>query len=196
MSVIGDVLFMRSGGGDVGDIVRHVETQLAKHVDAYDQHKFDSQADEDVVRALARELSIEPIALDYDSAQKEVEETRISVRDHFGGTVEVSGLRVSKTFPFTGDEGLWKWGTGQWSSMMPRGEVYGRSITIGMVVRENEGETAANHINSTLEQIKEYLARQKAQLDPFNAALPGRLLPLVKARRDRRSSAQSLLDKF
>ncbi|ADZ65809.1 hypothetical protein BRUCa_0724 [Brucella melitensis] len=79
---------------------------------------------------------------------------------------------------------------------MPRGEVYGGSVTIGMAVRENEGEAAANHINSTLEQIEEYLARQKAQLDPFNAALPGLLLPLVKARRDRRNSAQDLLDKF
>ncbi|EXU82026.1 hypothetical protein AX23_17180 [Brucella melitensis 548] len=196
MAVIGDVLFMRSDGGDVGDVVRHVERELANHVDGYDQHRFDSQTDEDVVRALVRELSIEPITLDYDGAQKNVVETRISVRDHFEGTVEVPGLRLSKTFPFTGDEGLWKWGAGQWSSMMPRGEVYGGSVTIGMAVRENEGEAAANHINSTLEQIEEYLARQKAQLDPFNAALPGLLLPLVKARRDRRNSAQDLLDKF
>ncbi|SPU72287.1 Uncharacterised protein [Brucella suis] len=110
MSVIGDVLFMRSDGGDVGDVVRHVERELANHVDGYDQHRFDSQTDEDVVRALVRELSIEPITLDYDGAQKNVVETRISVRDHFEGTVEVPGLRVSKTFPFTGDEGLWKWG--------------------------------------------------------------------------------------
>lgn len=196
MSVIGDVLFMRSGGGDVGDIIRHVEGELAKHVDGYDQHKFDNQSDEEVVLALIHELSIEPISLDSDRAQKNVEEARISVRDHFGGTVEVPGLRVSKTFPFTGDAGLWKWGTGQWSSMMPRGEVSGRSITIGMVVRENEGETAVKHINSTLEQIREYLTRQKTQLEPFNAALPDRLLPLVKARRGRRSSAQSLLDQF
>jgi hypothetical protein len=196
VSVVGEVLFMRSGGGDVGDIIRHVEGQLPKHVDEYDERKFDTQTDEEVGAALARELRIEPLALEYDKAEKRIEETRVAVRDHFSGMVEVPGLRVTKSFPFTGDEGLWNWGTGQWGSMMPRGEVYGQSITIGMEVRENDGETAANHINSTLEQIKGYLARQEALLAPFNASLLGRLQPLIKARRERRSSAKSLLDKF
>jgi hypothetical protein len=196
MAVIGDILFMRQGGGDVGDLIRYVERQLSQHVDQYDEHRFDNQTDEEVVRALARELSIEPIALGYDTADKKVEETQVTVRDPFHGTVEVSGLRVTKTFRFTGDQGLWNWGTGQWGSMMPRGEVHGGSITIGMEVRQSEGEAAASHINSTVEQIKHYLAQQKAALDPFNEALPGRLLPLVQARRERRDSAQSLLDKF
>lgn len=51
---------------------------------------------------------------------------------------------------------MWNWGTGQYGSMMPQGEVYGRSITIGMEVRDSEGVVAANHINSSGEQIKDY----------------------------------------
>ncbi|WP_206240454.1 hypothetical protein [Novosphingobium terrae] len=79
---------------------------------------------------------------------------------------------------------------------MPRGEISGRLLTVGMEVRKSEGDAAISHIISTVGQIKEYLARQKEQLDPFNAMLPHRLLPLVKERRERRSGAQSLLDKF
>lgn len=196
MAVIGKVLFMRRDGGSVDDVVRLAEGQLARHVDEYDERTFDRQTDEEVVQALTRELGIEPLVIEEQRASKEARETRITVRDHFGDTAEVPGLRVSKRIPFTGDADLWEWGTGQWSSMMPPGEVEGRSITIGMEVRQSESEAAVNHINSTLEQIRGYLARQKAQLDPFNAALPGRLLPLVKARRDRRGSAQGLLDRF
>ena len=196
MSVIGDPLFMRRDHGSVSDIIRHIESQLSRSVDEYDERKFDSQTDDQVAQALTRDLMVQPITLDTDNAKKSVDEVRITVRDVFGDTVVVPGMRVTKTFPFTGDPDLWGWGTGQWGSMMPRGEVNNRSITIGMEVRQSEGETAANHINSTVGQINEYLARQKEQLDPFNAALPGRLMPLIKARRDRRKGAESLLDKF
>lgn len=37
---------------------------------------------------------------------------------------------------------------------------------------------------------------QTTTLDPFNDALPARLLPLVQARRARRGSARGLLDRF
>lgn len=63
-------------------------------------------------------------------------------------------------------------------------------------VRATDGEAAVKHITSTIEQIKHYLSLQKASLDPFNDALPSRLLPLVQARRARRGSAQNLLDRF
>ena len=79
---------------------------------------------------------------------------------------------------------------------MPQGQVRGSEITIGMEVHQSDGEAAVNHINSTVVAIKDYIAQQKAHIDTFNATLPDRLLPLIKARRDRRGGTQSLLDKF
>lgn len=196
MAIIGDVLFMRRGGGSVQDVVRHMEGQLQQHVDAYDERKFDAQSDEGVVEALVRNLRIEPLTVDFDKGEKKVEETPINVRNVFGDNATVPGLILTKKFSFTGDPDLWTFGAGQWGSVMPRGEVYGPTLTVGMQVRATDGEAAVNHITSTIEQIKHYLALQKTTLDPFNDALPARLLPLVQARRARRGSAQGLLDRF
>ncbi|WP_206240455.1 hypothetical protein [Novosphingobium terrae] len=117
MVVIGEVLFSRQGGGDVGDIIRTIESALPKHVSDYDDRKFDGQTDEEVVHALVRDLVIEPIAIDEANAQKKVDETEVAVRDLFGeGTVKVPGLRVTKAFPYTGRRDLWRFGTGQWAA--------------------------------------------------------------------------------
>ena len=137
-----------------------------------------------------------PLAIDEASARKKADEIQVSVRDVFGDTAVVPGLRLSKTFSFTGDPQLWGFGTGKWSSTMPQGQVRGSEITIGMEVHQSDGEAAVNHINSTVVAIKDYIAQQKAHIDTFNATLPDRLLPLIKARRDRRGGTQSLLDKF
>ncbi|RSV32164.1 hypothetical protein [Sphingomonas sp. ABOLH] len=196
MAIIGEVLFMRRDGGSVSDVVRHVEGQMQQQVDAYDERKFDAQSDAEVVDVLARDLSVEPLLVDFEKGEKNVEETTISVRDVFGDTGSVPGLILTKKFSFTGDADLWNFGTGQWGSMMPRGEIYGRTLTVGMEVRATDSDAAVQHITSTVEQIKHYLELQKAALDPFNASLPSQLLPLIEARRARRGSAQSLLDKF
>jgi hypothetical protein len=196
MAVIGDILFMRVDHAAVSDVIRHVEGQLAAQVNEYDQRRFDTEADEQVVENLARNLRVEPLHVDFEQGEKKVEEVQVTIRDHFSGQAQVPGYRVTKTFAFTGDDDLWTIGTGQWSSMMPYGEVHRGSITIGMEVRTNDTDTAVKHITSTIEDIKGYLERQRGQLETFNSSLPDKLLPLVQARRSRRGQAQSLLDRF
>lgn len=196
MSVIGDTLFTRSDRASVSDVIRHVGDQLSVKVDAFDQRRFDAQSDEEVVAALSEELRPDPLEVDFDKGDKKVDEISLTVRDVFDGHTRVPGYRVTKTFPFSGDAGLWKFGTGQWGSDMPRGEVSGKTITVGMEVRSSDTESAVNHITSTVEQIKTYLALQKRTLDEFNASLPMRLLPYIQARRGRRSGAQALLDRL
>jgi hypothetical protein len=196
MGIIGNTLFYSRNGADIRDVIRHLEGELQKHVDGFDQRKFDNQDNEEAVRALTQKIAIAPLAIDEVNARKKADEIQISVRDVFGDTAVVPGLRVSKTFPFTGDPQLWEFGTGTWSSTMPQGQVRGCEIVIGMEVRQSDGDAAANHINSTVAAIKDYISQQKVHIDTFNATLPDRLLPLIKARRNRRDGAQSLLDKF
>lgn len=139
MAIFGEVLFMRRGGGSVDDVVRHVDGQLQQHVDAYDDRKFDAQSDDGVVEALAKDLRVEPLVVDFDKGEKKVEETAISVRDVFGDNATVPGLILTKKFSFTGNSDLWAFGTGQWGSVMPRGEISGQTLTVGMEVRGLSG---------------------------------------------------------
>lgn len=194
MSIIGEPVFM--GRADIGDLARHVEGQLREKVESYDTRKFDTQTDAQVVAALVDEVKVDPLVVDFDNGSKAVDEITMSVRDVFGGQTQVPGYRVSKTFKFTGDAELWKFGTGQWSSSMPYAKVSRDSVTVGMEVRTSDANRAADHINETVKQIQHYLGVQRQTLDEFNASLPGRLLPLVQARRSRRGGAESLLDKF
>jgi hypothetical protein len=196
VAIIGEILFSRRDHADVRDVVRHVSGLLRQRVDEYDERRFDAQSDAEVVAALVRDLRIEPLHVDFDAGQKKIEELTLSVRDVFGDEARVPGLRVTKTFPFTGDPDLWHFGTGQWGSSMPQGEIVGWKLSVGMEVRASEGETAAAHITSTVQEIKHHLELQRGPLEEFNATLPGLLMPLVQERRRRRGAAQDLLDKF
>jgi hypothetical protein len=196
MSIIGNVLFMSQGRASVSDLVRHLGEQLGKQVDDYDQRKFDAKSNEEVVEALSQDLKIDPLQVDYENGDNSADEISLSVHDVFGGQGKVAGLRVTKSIPFTGDANLWTWGTGQWGSMMPRGDVRANKIVIGIEVRANATEDAVTHITSTIEEIKRYVALQYDVLNVFNSALPSRLLPLVEARRSRRGEAASLLGRF
>lgn len=196
MSVIGDTLFLRRDGGNIHDVIRTSSERLRQHVDQFDERQFDRGSDEEVVAALAKQLRIEPLLVDFDNSTKAASEIQVEVEDHFGGRTRVPGLLVTKSFPFTGDRELWNIGTGTWGSVMPRGEISSGRLMVGMEVRANDGDTAVNHINSTIEQIRGYLAQQREPIDAFNQALPVHLLPLVQERRKRRGAADDLMSRF
>lgn len=196
MSIIGEILFFRSDHASVSDVVRHMTEQAQSRVDGYAQSKFDTQSDDDVIAALVEDLGVAPIAVNFEDGQKSVDEITLTVADHWGERVNVPGYCVTKSFPFTGDESLWKFGTGTWGSSMPYGKVGRGKITIGMEVRQSDTETAVRHITTTVDEIKRYVEQQRQLLVDYNAALPGRLRPLVEARRGRRNAARDLLDRF
>lgn len=194
MGLIGRPLF--TGRADVSDLVRHHEGQIAQHVEDYPTSKFDAKSDQEVADEIVGQMRIDPLVIDFENGSKSADEITLEVSDMFGDRARVPGYRVTKTFPFSGDAALFGYGTGQWGSMMPRGEVGHGQLTIGMEVRTSEGDSAAEHINSTVEQLKDYVARQAEQLNEFNATLPMRVLPQVQARRNRRDGVQNLLSKF
>jgi len=194
--VIGDILFFRQDHLSVSNVVRNSYELLAQEVEKYPEREFDKQSDHEAVSALAIHIMIEPINLNYDSAIKKAEEITVTRRNEFGDVFETPGLRVTKTFSFSGDRNLWNIGIGKLSSSMPKGSVGNGTITIGMEVPHNNGKAAADHIISTVEQIERYLKDQNETLARFNADLPSRLLPLVQARRSRRSNAEQLLGDF
>jgi hypothetical protein len=196
MTLIGEAVFLSPRQVDASDVVRHVEGQLQTAVNDYDQRKFDAQSDEEVVAALVRDLHVLPLEVDWDNGTNAADEVELVSRDPFGGQGRVPGLRVSKTINYKGDQNLWTIGSGQWSSMMPRAEVRSGTIVVGMEVPANNPDQAIQHITSTIASMKEHVERQRQVLEPMNQSLPAKLLPLVQARRARRSGAQDLLNRF
>lgn len=194
MSIIGEPLFFNRNHVDINAVARHQYSKLRETVDKIPQNEFDSSTDDEVVEKVVNEMRIEPLEVDFQAAEKKVEETSVAVRDYFSERpVQVPGLRAMKIIPFKGDKELWQYMTGSWSSMMPYGEVQRGRLIVGMEVRVDRGEDAKQHIEATIRDIGQYLAQQRVQIDAYNDGLSAQVRPLVEERRKRRGAASSLL---
>jgi hypothetical protein len=199
MSIIGDMLFYRRDGASISDYARHFQQQLRPAVDKVAQGVFDRKTDDEIVEIVAAEMRLQPLEVDFDNVEKDVQETTMEVHDQFGfgdGPIEVPALRATKSIPFKGDAGLWTVGTGTWSSSMPQGEVVGNRLVVGLVVRTDRQADAKPHLDRTIQDIQQYLAQQRVQIDAYNDSLPGQIRPLVEERRKRRGAASALLDEL
>jgi hypothetical protein len=199
VSVIGEPLFYNANGAGIDDAIRTQEPKTRAMVDQIADRVFDSQSDEEIIAKIVAEARFDPLVVNFEGAVANVEETTLEVRDSFGwerGTVPVPAFRVTKAIPFTGDAGIWRLMTGQWSSSMPHGEVRGDKLIVGIVVRTQQADEAKAYLDRTIEQIGKYVPRQKAQIDAYNESLPGLVRPLVELRRNRRGAAAELLGKL
>lgn len=198
MSAIGDLLFYNSNHAGVDDVIRAQELKFQAMVDQIPDSLFDRQSDDEVIAKVVEDARFDPLIVDFDGAVPNIEETTIEVRDSFGwdGSAQVPALRVTKTIPFTGDEGFWRLMAGQWSSSMPRGEVRGKKLIVGTTVRTERADEAKTYLDNTINEIKQYVPLQKEKVDAYNEGLPGRIGPYVEARRKRRGVAADLLSKL
>jgi uncharacterized coiled-coil protein SlyX len=197
MSVIGDLLFWSGRGADLGDHLRHaLQNAVPAEVDRLPVSDFADKSDDEIVATLVERIKAEPIGLRLDEAEPDVVERNVEVRDVFGGTATVPGLRVAKVVPFDGEEGLFKLTPNQWDTNPPRGQVRGNTLTVGMEVRASEDEQAIQYIEQTLASVQVYIDRQKAQLDEYNQQLPAAVRSAVERRRGTLGRASSVADRL
>lgn len=65
-----------------------------------------------------------------------------------------------------------------------------------MVVRTDRAAEAKAHIDGSMQEIGQYHAQQRVQIDAYNAGLPAQIRPFVEERRKRRGAASALLDEL
>ncbi len=199
MAVLGELLFYRRDQVGLDDVLRHQVDLLRGRVDELPDNLFAEKTDEEVAAHVVAKHVIEPLKLDLATATASVEEVPVEVHDRWGyerGPVRVSGLRATKSIPFTGEEDLWRLRTNPFNVNPPRGDVRGRNLVIGIEVAAQQADEAAKYIEDTIAQLPEYLQRQTAQLEPHNAGLAGNAMQWIKMRRARLGTANDLLKKL
>lgn len=197
MSVIGDLLFWSGRGASLDDHLRHaLQSAVPAEVDRLPASDFADKSDDEIVDVLVEKMKAEPIELRLDEAEPDVVEKNVDVRDVFGGTAIVPGLRVAKVVPFEGEEGLFKLTPNQWDTNPPHGQVRGQQLTVGMEVRASDDEQAIQYIDQTLAKVQVYIDRQKAQLDGYNGQLPTAIRAAVERRRTTLGKASSVADRL
>jgi len=199
MAVLGELLFYRRDQVGLDDVLRHQASLLHGRIDELPDKLFAEKTDEEIAAHVAAKYAIEPLQLDLAAAKASVEEVQVEVHDRWGyerGPVRVSGLRATKSIPFTGEEDLWRLRTNPFNLNPPRGDVRGRSLVIGIEVAAQQADEAVKYIEDTIAQLPEYLQRQEAQLAPYNAGLAGNAMQWIKMRRAQLGTASDLLKKL
>ena len=167
MSVIGELLFWSGNGTGAGldDVLRHHgNVGVQQLVDKLSEREFSAKSDEDLVTAIMPEVIVEPLKVDFEKGEPHVTETSVDARSVFGEQIRMKGLRATKTFPFSGNPDLWKWRTNPFDHNPPRGEVNGRTVTVGMEIPENESDQALAYIEDSTRRIRVSLNVRKLRL--------------------------------
>jgi hypothetical protein len=197
MSVLGELLFWRRDGADLDGALRHQgEAGLQGLVDALSEGDLRTETDDALIQRISAKASISPLRVLFDQGEPDVREIMIETENVFREGIRVKGLRATKSFPFSGDTELWHLRTNPYDMNPPRGIVDRRAVTVGMEVRDHEGNQAAAHIEDSVRRIKECLQRQEAQIAAFNVRLPGLALPMIHRRRQALDKASDLLKKL
>lgn len=198
MAIIGELLFYRSRGHTLDDMLRYAATDgLRDMIERLPASVF-SRSDEEIASELATKAKVSPLQVDFEKAKPEVRETTVDVSRNFeyGFGGRIPGLEVTKSIPFKGDGQLWTLQPNPYDLNPPRGEVRGGQIRIGSTVPTAQADSAASYLDETISRIKQYLQRQEAQIARHNGELEQAALPYIRGRRSRVGVAADLLKKL
>jgi len=185
--------------GDLDGTLRAHQGSISAKIDAIPRDQFMNAQPEEIIDHVLSEMTVDPLVIYEDRAEMDQRETKIDVsgrrdRNPFGdrGPINVSGVAVSVSIPFTGDSSLWKLRPNQWQSIFPRAKVVSSRgenaghIQIDMAQPTDEAqERFKARLDEELKTIRFYLQSQKAQIEGFNAGLRAQVLAVVSGRRDR-----------
>lgn len=137
-----------------------------------------ASGDEELVVHILVEARVDPLVIDFDRPAKSVSPKRISVRD-YDRVIEIDGVRATRTYAYVGDPQLFRYSPSTWSGSVPRGNVVGNSIVVGVEGR-NDAEELRATIQKQEELLKEHADWQHSDIDAHNqllGLLPVRLTP-------------------
>lgn len=149
--------------------------------------------DDTIVATMMNQAKVGSLNVDFDNPERSVKEQRVRVRDHFRGEVVIDGVRVTKSFSFSGHHDLFGLRPSAYDASPPRGDVgYGR-VTLGYEGR-NDPDAIKSSIADQETQLKNYLQWSKADVDAHDERLPALLKSAVQQRRKALSEISRLND--
>lgn len=140
----------------------------------------------DPLHHVAKQSRIDPLVVDFENGKMDATEQRFQMQNSMGASRAVDGLRVTKTFPCSGDFVLWWLKPSQTMSVWPQGEVDSKSstLTLGMNVTLDRAEEAKTHIAEQVDLVQKFLGFQKSQIDDHNRELDSAAAAAVDERRN------------
>jgi len=194
--------------GDLDATLRSYQSSISSRIDSIPRDQFLNTSIEELTQHILTGLLVEPLMLYEDRAEMEQRETKIDVsgwrdRNPFGdrGPINVAGIEVVVTIPYSGDQSLWKLRPNQRQSIFPHGDVRGQgrdgvgALQISLSQPADESpERFKARLDEELKSIRFYVEAQRRQIEQFNAGLTGPINSAISSRRERLKRNEGIQD--
>ncbi len=204
----GDILFNQK---ELLDVLREIQESIKDKVEKVAEPKFQSMTDEEITQELFKKYATKPIEfVDIDNPHSKREDIEIDVRGdrsrvrrNTNRPVLLPGLKITRTYQFTGDWRLFFYRPSSRDSSPPRGHVehkgteYGKLNIIVEILQDElgDGEKVLQKCNSEFASIQKYISNQKTNIDFCNRQLESEIRDRVQDRKKRLGNI-SVLDKL
>ncbi len=194
-----DLLFWEA---DLDTVLRHQLSLVSDKVEAIPESQFLSTSDEFLAARTASALVVEPLMLHEERITVESRDAKIDVSRDFDrggwgdGPVYAKGVEVTYHLPFSGDSGLIKCRPNPHTLNPPRAVIGPGELRFPYDQPDGDVKATKKDFTDDLAKVKEWVGRQKAQIDTFNANLENGVRAQISQRRNtlekRKSDIESL----
>jgi len=161
-----------------------------REVDGIPQESFLGMSDSEVADYLIPRLEIGPLVLHEESMTQTHRETKIQEED-YGRIIQVDGLEITLSIPYSGDIVLWGLKTNP-SRSHPKGIVFTPEangighVEISFKVKSScSPEHCKKQVDGILDVLRYYLGIQGRQISGFNQNLRATIQEATRIRRER-----------
>lgn len=192
---------------DLSSFLRQGENAARTIVDSLPEDQMLSTSEAHLQEHVVSRVSIDPIILHEDRAEKDAVERDIDVsgdprRDTTrDGPLYVKGIQVTVSIPYSGQTQLWGLKPSRYTTVIPRGRVVqGKTSSSGTIeirveqASDDDSSRLADTYTRNVDLIRQYLEWQRTEIEQFNSRLPGIVSGLIEARKKRISANRGIVD--
>lgn len=192
MNRLDDLLFSENS---LGDVLRAQLADVRKQVDAISKDRFLANSNEEMSEYVFAKTNIKPVEIHSEHITiSEPTEIKITKKNVFDDIVQVAGIEIFLSIPYTGETDLWNMQPSSFNSNPPRGNIkpnYRNDQEGKIIVRfeyfqnEFQADEVNKEIEKTISSIQQFLDWIKKDIETHNSQIRMKIDELVQARRER-----------
>ncbi len=188
--------------GSLDRTLDSLEVEAMKAIAKLEAEELAPQNAGQLLAGLEEEYVVNPLVLHRDRMTREGPR---AVEIEFDGErafaygsdhATVRGFEVTFIVPFEGDPWLFECMPNSYTSVFPHGEIAGQEYRLTLRDAERDADQVTRSRDWQLQQVVDYIQRQKGQIETFNGRLSGRMNAAIKRRRDELQADAALADAF
>lgn len=176
--------------GDLDSALRNQEIACKQKIESIPQNQFLSTPIDDVIDHIVSQVSVNPLCIYENSMEMTQEEIKFRKND-YGRNIEVPGVKITISLPYSGDKELWELRPNSWHSSFPYGNVRHPNqegigtveVTIEQSVSSDKDQIKRD-FDEIINDIRFYIKNQLGQIEQFNNNIRAKVQQYVNFRRE------------